>query len=130
MAKKMELLFFAKTLVQPSFLMFYDVLRCFFRFQPSLTTISNVCFRCNHRNDFLRLFPMVAIVVANDHRQRSFAQVYCIPLHSPAFTSIHFHSFSFSCILLHSLSFTCIPLYSHSVNDTTSPPNTRAHTAV
>ena len=32
--------------------------------------------RCNHWNNFLRLFPMVAIVVANDHRQRSFAQVY------------------------------------------------------
>ena len=72
MAKKSELLLFAKTSVQPSL---FDGLQCFFRFQPSLTTISDVFLDTTIGKTFLRLFPMVAIVVANNHRQRSFAQV-------------------------------------------------------
>ena len=69
MAKKSELLLFAKILVQPSF---SNVFRCFFRFQPSFMTIFYVFLRCNHWNKF---FPIIAIVGANDDRQRSFAQV-------------------------------------------------------
>ena len=30
--------------------------------------------------NFFRLFPTIAIVVVNNHRQRSFAQVYCVPM--------------------------------------------------
>ena len=33
-------------------------------------------FRCNHWNNFFSTFPTIAIVVANDHCHRSFAQVY------------------------------------------------------
>ena len=77
MDKKSELLLFAQTSVQPSFF------QCF-------PTFSGVFSGFNHRYrlfpvfildatigmTFLRLFLMVAIVIANDHRQRSFAQVY------------------------------------------------------
>ena len=37
--------------------MFSKVLRCCFRFPPSLMHISNIFFRCNHRNDF---FPTIS----------------------------------------------------------------------
>ena len=37
--------------------MFSNVLRCFFRFQLSLTTISDVFFKCNHRK---WLFPIIS----------------------------------------------------------------------
>ena len=53
------------------FTMFSDV---FFRFQPLLTTISEIFFRCNHRNNLKKkIFPTIAIVGASDDRQQSFA---------------------------------------------------------
>ena len=73
--KTSELLLFAKRF-NHRFLMFSKVLQCFSRFQPSLTTIFDVFLDAIIGTTFFRLFPMVAIIVAIDHRQRSFAQVY------------------------------------------------------
>ena len=69
--QKTEFLLFAKTSVEPSL---SDVFLCFtmfFLFQPSLTTNFYFFLVTTIITTFLRLFPMVAIVVANDHRQRS-----------------------------------------------------------
>ena len=61
--------FFAKTSVYP---WFSDVFQCFFRFQPLFILDATI------GTTFLRLFPIVAIVIANDHRQRPLAQVYVL----------------------------------------------------
>ena len=50
--KNLNYYFLLKHWFNHRFMMFSDVFRCFFRFQPSLPTISNVFFRCIHLNNF------------------------------------------------------------------------------
>ena len=50
--KNQNYYFLQKHQLNHIFPMFFRVFRCFFRIQPSLTTISNVFFKCNHRNNF------------------------------------------------------------------------------
>ena len=73
MANKSELILFAKTSVQPSF---YDVFQCFSGFNHRLPLFPMFFLDAAIGTTFLQLFSMVAIVVTNGHRQRSFPQVY------------------------------------------------------
>ena len=71
MAKKSELLLFAKTSVQSSF---SDIFQCFFRAQLSLMTIFDDFLGATIGNDYFRLFATIAIVRANDDRRQCIAQ--------------------------------------------------------